>query len=183
MPDRGPTYARSVGIGLTVVLVSLLSNPGSPPLAASSSAAAEPAALERPGSTPTPGEPWWVPGASRTPSGMDRLERRILLARAGVFTFALAFGVLLLGGGRELLAPRRATLLAALLGALAVYVVRARDPILGLRLGMTVIAGVALLHAAQAAAARHAPSAKWRLMLATSALVGTAGVALAAFGR
>lgn len=170
-----------MGFALGVVLVSLLSNPGSPPLAPSEAAARVSGPSTRGGGSGASGI---TQGEPATPSAAALLEPgrpRRPLARAGIFTFALALGVLLLGGGRELLLPRRATVLVALAGAPLVYWLHTRAPILGLRVGMTVIAGVALLHAAQAAAARHAARAKWRLMLATCALVGTSGVALAAF--
>ncbi len=129
------------------------------------------------------GNTGWGPELERGFSRLERIETRMGWARAGVFCFALAFGVLLLGGGRELLRPRLGALLAGLAGALGVLMIHARDPVLGLRLGMTVIAATALLHAAEAASGRQAAGPKWRLILGTCVLVGTAGVALAAFVR
>lgn len=127
------------------------------------------------------GKAGWGPRLERGFRSLERLERRMFWARAGVFTFALAFGVLLLGAGRELLRPRRGVLLAAAFGAAGVLLARAEDPGLGLRLGMCVIGGVGLLHAAEAAIERQAPTPKWRVMLATAVLAGTLGIAVAAF--
>jgi hypothetical protein len=48
---------------------------------------------------------------------------------------------------------------------------------------MSLIAGTALVHAAEAALLRQAAGPKWRLLLATVVLLGTFGASLAAFVR
>lgn len=127
--------------------------------------------------------PGWAKHATRQ---LQRLQARSFyraLGDAGAMTFAMAFGFLVLGGGRELLRAGRELLVAGAGLAGVVGLVSGSTHVLGTALVLCSAAVVTLIHAASAALRRLAPGTRGRFFLFALVALGGLGAFAAVLAR
>lgn len=90
-------------------------------------------------------------------------------------SFAVAFGVLCLGGARELLRPSRVLWPAVAAGTAGIAMAAAGSLRAAIGTGLVAVGWWALLHSADAACRRSAADARGRLLAAALVVLGGAG--------
>lgn len=128
-------------------------------------------------------QPGWGAHVRMMTGRVALAERVDLVARGGALLYALAFGFLVLGAGRELLRLLRETAVFAAALALAVGVARTTDPATSAGIALAGAATLVLVHGAAAAARRLAPRPRIRLLLALTLVLGVAGAVVAILAR
>ncbi len=125
--------------------------------------------------------PGWAQHARRQQATMAAADAQQDSVRLGSLLFALALGLLVLAGARELLVVRIETVVAGI-GAAAMMLILAElsKPLMSVG-GVLAVAGLALVHAGTAAVRRTAAPPRVRAMVATSMVLGFSGAVWAVF--
>jgi len=121
----------------------------------------------------------WDNHARRQAFALTAIPRDAVIATFGRVLLALALGILLLGGAKELLVPRKPTLILAGAAAIAALLAAWVSPVLAQLVILVDLAALVLAHAGLATIHRVGPSPKGRVFLAVLVLLGSAGAVLA----